>query len=224
MEGKHLLARVISLSLFFGLFFGLNYPEVVRRRDYLRLPCVLAEKAVIPSYACETECSGCYTAPADAPVCSALEERGNSLDPRQCMAGRDAQSSVPVGMGTTAVRNAVRCARAALLHAQARHRLAPRRAPLTFVIATAAETLTTVSAPSRARFTTRRTPDTHIYHRRMCRKCSAIRSSFPLVLTSMQLIGGWRKTRSTELRYVMSTRMMCLKHGWTLTTLPGSGL
>ncbi|KAJ3012552.1 hypothetical protein HKX48_006211 [Thoreauomyces humboldtii] len=82
------LLVLASLALFFGLFFGLNYPEVLRRRDYLHLPCALTGKSIEPRFHCTTTCdNSCSAAPPGVATCSSLVSLGNALDPRTCLSG-----------------------------------------------------------------------------------------------------------------------------------------
>ncbi|KAJ7157562.1 hypothetical protein C8R43DRAFT_402257 [Mycena crocata] len=89
----------LSLPLFFGLFFGLNYPEIVHSGWPLTRCTVLASE-IDSRYCCETSCSGsCASAPSGAPMCSAQISSINSdFSPTACAANI---TSCPTAPGST---------------------------------------------------------------------------------------------------------------------------
>jgi len=67
-----------SLALFFGLFFGLNYPEIVRH-GWPAATCNILSSKIAERYCCETSCqrNTCQSAPSGSQSCNSLI---NSLD------------------------------------------------------------------------------------------------------------------------------------------------
>ncbi|GBB93274.1 hypothetical protein RclHR1_02140027 [Rhizophagus clarus] len=74
---------IFALGLFFGIFFGLGYPEI-QRAEYVSTECAIDDKTILSKYCCYKECSTCETASASAPTCTALESQWNSLSPETC--------------------------------------------------------------------------------------------------------------------------------------------
>ncbi|KAJ7848667.1 hypothetical protein B0H14DRAFT_2767707 [Mycena olivaceomarginata] len=67
------LLLAVSLALFFGLFFGLNYPEIVRH-GWPLARCKVLSAEIATRYCCETSCStgSCQSAPGGSPQCSSV--------------------------------------------------------------------------------------------------------------------------------------------------------
>jgi hypothetical protein len=74
---------LIALGLFFGIFFGLGYPEI-KRAEYISTYCTIDDKTILSKYCCYKECSSCGTANALAPKCTDLMSQWNSLSPEKC--------------------------------------------------------------------------------------------------------------------------------------------
>jgi len=75
---------VITCSLFFGLFFGLIYPEIVINM-YYPTRCTIITAKIVPRNCCLVDCSGCSTAPASQSSCTDIKTYAeNSLHPDQC--------------------------------------------------------------------------------------------------------------------------------------------
>ncbi|KAJ7768671.1 hypothetical protein DFH07DRAFT_807562 [Mycena maculata] len=89
----------LSLPLFFGFFFGLNYPEIVRSGWPLTRCTVLASE-IDSRYCCETSCSStCASAPSGAQSCSAeISSIDNGYSPAACASN---STLCPTGPGST---------------------------------------------------------------------------------------------------------------------------
>ncbi|CAG8483110.1 uncharacterized protein OCT59_003731 [Rhizophagus irregularis] len=73
-----------ALCLFFGIFFGLGYPEI-KRAGYISTNCTIDDKTILSKYCCYKECSYCGTANALIdPICSVLMYEWNSIPPQTC--------------------------------------------------------------------------------------------------------------------------------------------
>jgi hypothetical protein len=73
----------LALGLFFGIFFGLGYPEI-KRAEYISTDCTIDDKTILSKYCCYKECSNCNRAKALAPRCTNLMSQWNSLSPQAC--------------------------------------------------------------------------------------------------------------------------------------------
>jgi hypothetical protein len=78
-------------SLFFGLFFGLNFPEVRINTVYKPSVCHVENVVIVPRYCCYRSCSSCSSC-FGAQSCSAMIAQADALDPIQC----DATGNCPV--------------------------------------------------------------------------------------------------------------------------------
>lgn len=107
---------VISISLFLGLFFGLNYPgssqcptyitlvtliniEIVRH-GWPRTRCTVLSSEIVTRYCCETSCEDetCRNAPAGSPQCSStISTLDNGYSPSVCATN---SSACPPGIGS----------------------------------------------------------------------------------------------------------------------------
>ncbi|KAJ6564088.1 hypothetical protein B0H19DRAFT_1140313 [Mycena capillaripes] len=91
---------VVSLALFFGFFFGLNYPEIVRH-GWPVTRCAVLNSAVTTRYCCETSCAtaSCQNAPVGSPQCSSLiSSIASGYSPSACSSN---SSSCPPQIGST---------------------------------------------------------------------------------------------------------------------------
>ncbi|KAF0424049.1 hypothetical protein F8M41_006664 [Gigaspora margarita] len=94
----YIISLVIALSLFFGLLFGLGYPEI-KRAEYYPTACTIKNETIKSRYCCYRDCdiTTCRGAPSSAPSCSSLESRWNAFSPTQCSAVLLANNSQNIG-------------------------------------------------------------------------------------------------------------------------------
>lgn len=78
-----LIILIGSLPIFFGMFFGLNYPQVVINKYYVGAHCSITNTTIISSYCPSVSCSSCNDAPG-SPSCSSVTKYQSSLDPQKC--------------------------------------------------------------------------------------------------------------------------------------------
>ncbi|KAJ7744124.1 hypothetical protein B0H16DRAFT_1889710 [Mycena metata] len=95
---------IISLGLFLGLFFGLNYPGLDRaqivKHGWPLTRCTVLSSGIATRYCCETSCqtSSCQTAPSGSPGCSGLVSSIDSgYSPSMCAAN---SSACPTQVGS----------------------------------------------------------------------------------------------------------------------------
>ena len=78
------VSTIISLALFFGLFFGLNYPEILRF-EYIPTTCTTLCASLIPRYCCQTNCDGgCASVSLGALSCFTALQSYQNTDPITC--------------------------------------------------------------------------------------------------------------------------------------------
>ncbi|KAJ6582329.1 hypothetical protein B0H19DRAFT_1118053 [Mycena capillaripes] len=93
------LFLVASLALFFGLFFGLNYPEIVRH-GWPLTRCTVLDSEIATRYCCETSCetSSCRDAPSGSQQCSAvISSIDSGYSPSACASN---STSCPTQIGS----------------------------------------------------------------------------------------------------------------------------
>ncbi|KZV99448.1 hypothetical protein EXIGLDRAFT_724931, partial [Exidia glandulosa HHB12029] len=99
------LLGVTTLVLFFGLFFGLNYLEIVRH-GWPVTRCRVLDARVDQRYCCELACSNCASAPQGAPSCATITSRiARQFSPSACAAN----SSVCPASATGTCDNGYTC-------------------------------------------------------------------------------------------------------------------
>jgi hypothetical protein len=76
------VSGIISVSLFMGLFFGLNYPEIKQQENPASI-CTITWKQHEQKYVCKKDCSICSDANTTH-SCEALINLGNSFSPFEC--------------------------------------------------------------------------------------------------------------------------------------------
>uniref|UniRef100_U9T4D1 TNFR-Cys domain-containing protein n=1 Tax=Rhizophagus irregularis (strain DAOM 181602 / DAOM 197198 / MUCL 43194) TaxID=747089 RepID=U9T4D1_RHIID len=84
---------LLALSLFFGIFFGLGYPEI-QKANYISTYCTIDDKTISSKYCCYKKCNYCNTANAVAPICTDLKSQWNLLSPETCASAVLANSSL----------------------------------------------------------------------------------------------------------------------------------
>ncbi|KAH7090856.1 hypothetical protein BKA62DRAFT_98681 [Auriculariales sp. MPI-PUGE-AT-0066] len=85
---------VAALAMFFGLFFGLNYPEIVRHGWPITL-CTILDSHIDQRFCCQEDCH-CKDAPSGALACSSVVSQIDQFNPPQCAAD---PSSCPATSG-----------------------------------------------------------------------------------------------------------------------------
>ncbi|CAB4488070.1 unnamed protein product [Rhizophagus irregularis] len=73
---------IISLAIFFGVFFGVNYPEI-KRSKYTPTICQSQSSKTITKYCCDIDCT-CEKASSGLPKCETLVPQTLSLSPIGC--------------------------------------------------------------------------------------------------------------------------------------------
>ena len=74
---------IVFAALFFGLLFGLMYPEI-QRAQYIPTTCKMVNTTIVSSYCCSAQCTSCSTIALPAPLCSTLIAETQALDPLLC--------------------------------------------------------------------------------------------------------------------------------------------
>ena len=72
-----------ALALFFGLFFGLNEPDL-EHRGYTLSECTFISATIQPRYCCDVSCGGCDAAPASANSCATLQDQQENMSVPLC--------------------------------------------------------------------------------------------------------------------------------------------
>ena len=75
---------IVSLGLFFGLFFGITYPEI-KLTDYVETECKIESLYTRTRYLCEKTCSSCSSSENIDPKCSNLINNLQNLNPLMCV-------------------------------------------------------------------------------------------------------------------------------------------
>jgi hypothetical protein len=78
-----LFAFIVALSIFFGMFFGLNYPQVVINKYYVGAHCTITNTTINSRYCPSVSCSSCSDAPG-TPSCDSVSAFQSSLNPQLC--------------------------------------------------------------------------------------------------------------------------------------------
>jgi len=95
-----LVLFVLSIPLFFGLFFGLNFPEI-RRNGWPVTQCTITDAQIRPRYCCEQiacAINTCASAPPSAPQCSSsISQINSNYNPATCAANNT--TSCPSNVG-----------------------------------------------------------------------------------------------------------------------------
>src|SRR5579862_6741805 len=80
-----LIALICSLALFFGLFFGLNYSEIVVYDTFKPSACKITNSEIETRYCCEKQCTDCSTTDSSSPMCDTLISlTEQNFSPSQC--------------------------------------------------------------------------------------------------------------------------------------------
>ncbi|KAJ7644499.1 hypothetical protein FB45DRAFT_1053244 [Roridomyces roridus] len=90
---------LITLGLFFGLFFRLNYPEIVRH-GWPLTRCKVLSSEIATRYCCYSSCQDitCQSAPSNSPSCgTVISSIQNNFSPDACSAN---SSSCPMQVGS----------------------------------------------------------------------------------------------------------------------------
>jgi hypothetical protein len=75
-----------NLAIWFGLFFGLNYKQIIINRDYVPTECTILSTNIGSNYCPDVECSTCSEAPSGIASCSTVVSQMESLNPSVCAA------------------------------------------------------------------------------------------------------------------------------------------
>jgi hypothetical protein len=83
------IVLLLALSIFFGMFVGLNLPQVVINKYYSPTQCTITNASILFRYCPSVSCSTCSNAPT-SPSCSSVQELQQSLSPEPCAQGTGA--------------------------------------------------------------------------------------------------------------------------------------
>jgi hypothetical protein len=74
---------VVSLAISCGMFFGLNYPQILINKYYVPAHCTITNATIVSRYCPSVSCSSCTDAPG-TPSCSSVTAFQETLNPQTC--------------------------------------------------------------------------------------------------------------------------------------------
>jgi hypothetical protein len=73
---------LVTLSIFLGLFLGLEYPQISRSETYIGTACTIDSSMIVNSYCPQKVCDEfCVNGPASLPSCDSIQNIQKALDP-----------------------------------------------------------------------------------------------------------------------------------------------